>query len=323
MRKLITSFFVATLGLLASSAGHAQPYPSKPVRLVVPYAAGGITDIIARSFAQALGKQLSQQVIVDNRPGASGLIGHELVARSAPDGYTLLLATGGSMTINIQMVEKPRFDPLKDFTPISLITVNDAVLLVNNNFPAQTFAEFVDVVKKNPNKYSFASAGSGLPTHLGGELLKQTFGLDLVHIPYKGDDPALVDPMGGSVPVMVAAYGSAASQIKGGTVRALATMGKTRVAGSSIPTVAELGNPGFNAMTWGGIVGPAGLAPEVVSRLSSATRAAMNDPELKAKYAEIGSNIAYSTPAELQAFIKDETVKWGVIIRKLGLKSGD
>lgn len=323
MRKFLGAFFAALLGFSVAGGVQAQAYPSKPIRLVVPYAAAGITDIIGRTVAQGLTRHLGQQVVVENRPGASGMIGHELVARAAPDGYTLVLATGGSMTINIQMVEKPRFDPVKDFTPIGLITINDAVLIVNDKFPARNFKEFVDLVKKNPGKYSFASAGSGLPTHLGGELLKQVVGLDMQHVPYKGDAPALTDVMGAQVPMMVAAYGSVANAIRTGQVRALATMGRTRVPGTSIPTVAESGYPGFNAMTWGGIAGPAGLPPEVVNRLGVALRATMEEADVKSKYAEIGSTLASSTPSELAAFIKEEQVKWGAIIRTLGLKSND
>ena len=323
MRNLIGGIVAALVTVFAVPAVQAQAYPSRPIRLVVPYAAGGITDIVGRTVANGLSKHLGQPVVVDNRPGASGMIGHELVAKAAPDGYTLVLATGGSLTINIQMVEKPRYDPVKDFTPIGLVTVNDPVLIVNNNFPARNFQEFVNVVKKNPGKYSFASAGIGLPTHLGGELLKQVVGLDMVHIPYKGDAPALADVMGGQVPMMVAAYGSVSNAIRQGQVRALATMGRTRAPGASVPTVAESGYPGFNAMTWGGVAGPAGLPPEVVNRLSTALRATMEDAEVKAKYAEIGSTLASSTPTELAAYIKDELAKWGTIIRKLGIKSND
>jgi len=161
MRGWLSAVCMAGAGLLWSAGACAQAFPNKPIRLIVPYAAGGITDIIGRTVAQGLGKQFNQTLIVENKPGASGMIGHEFVARSAPDGYTLVLATGASMTINIQMVEKPRFNPLKDFTPIGLVTTNDSVLVVNNNFPAANFREFVDVVRKSPGKYSFASAGTG------------------------------------------------------------------------------------------------------------------------------------------------------------------
>ncbi|MGB3067673.1 MAG: tripartite tricarboxylate transporter substrate binding protein [Ottowia sp.] len=322
MRGWLKWMVLVCAGLLPFSWAHAQAYPNKPIRLVVSYAPGGITDIIGRVVAQGLSKQLGQPVVVDNKPGASGMIGHEMVARSAPDGYTLVLATGGAMTINIQMVEKPRFNPLKDFTSIGLVTTNDSVLVVSPGFPAANFKEFVEVVKKAPGKYSFASAGIGLPTHLGGELLKKEVGLDMVHVPYKGDALAVVDVMSGQIPMMVAAYGSISNYIKSGQVRPIAVMSPKRIPLSpDVPTVAEMGYPGFVAMTWGGIAGPAGLPPEVVQRLSTALHATMNDPEVKARYASIGSNLANSTPAEMDAFVKSETGKWGAIIKQLGLKS--
>ncbi len=324
MRRFLSGLAIAMLGIVPLAQAQGTAYPNKPIRLIVGYAAGGISDIIARTVAQGMGKHLGQQVVVDNKPGASGMIGSELLAKAPPDGYTLGLASGGPITINIQMVEKPRYDPVKDFTPIGLVTVNDMVLIVTNSFPAKDFTEFVAEVKKNPGKYSYASAGLGLPTHLGGELLKQTVGLDMQHVPYKGDAPALVDVIAGNVPMMVAAFGSAANQIKAGQVRAIAVFSKARVPNApTIPTVAEMGYPGFNALTWGGISGPANLPPDVVARLSTALKATMNDPEVKAKYAEIGSNLAYTSPEELSAFIKDDAAKWGAIIKKLGLKSSE
>ena len=324
MRTLIAGFALALAGFTATAHAQADAYPVRPVRLVVTYAAGGISDVIGRTVAAALSRQLGQQVIVENRPGASGMIGHELVAKAPPDGYTLVLNSGGPMAINIQMVEKPRYDPVKDFTPIGLVTFNDSILIVNNDFPAKNFAEFVDVVKRNPGKYSFGSAGTGLPTHLGGELLKQAVGLDIQHVPYKGDAPALLDVIGGNVPMMVAAFGSVAAAIRAGQVRPIAVLSRERIpTAATVPTVAEMGYPGFNAMTWGGIAGPAGLPAPVVARLGAALKGAMADEDLKAKYAQIGSNLTYSTPDEMTAFLREETAKWGAIIRRLGLRSNE
>jgi tripartite-type tricarboxylate transporter receptor subunit TctC len=268
-----------------------------------------------------MGKHLGQPVVVDNKPGASGMIGAASVAKSVPDGYTISVSSAGPFAINIQMVEKPLYDPVKDFTHISQITDADMVLIVNNSFPASNLPEFVSEVKKNPGKYSYGSAGLGLPTHLAGEMLKEAAGLDMVHVPYKGDAPALADLIGGSIPAMVAGLASADKQIKAGGVRPIAVFGKNRVpSANTIPTVAEMGYPGFQAALWGGISGPAGLPPEVVARLNSAIRSALQEPDVKARLADLGFGATYSSPEEFSAFIRDDTAKWGAIIKRLGLK---
>lgn len=320
MRSFIVGIAIGFMGIVPLAQAQGA-YPNKPVRMVVGYAAGGISDILARSVAQAMGKHLGQPVVVENKPGASGMIGADSVAKSAPDGYTIGLSSGGPFAINIQMVEKPLYDPIKDFTHIGQVSISDMVLIVNNSFPGKSLAEFVSEVKKQPGKYSFGSAGLGLPTHLAGELLKQTASLDIVHVPYKGDAPALADLIGGSIPAMVASLGSAVNQIKAGQVRAIAVFGKDRVpSANTIPTVAESGYPGFHAMLWGGISGPAGLTPEVLARLNSALRSALQEPEVKSRFAELGLVASYNSPEEFTAYIKDDSAKWGAIIKRLGLK---
>jgi tripartite-type tricarboxylate transporter receptor subunit TctC len=322
MRRFIVGIAIGLMGIVPLAQAQAQgAYPNKPIRLVVGYTAGGVTDILARVLAQAMGKHLGQPVVVENKPGASAMIGADSVAKSAPDGYTIFLSSGAPISINIQMVAKPLYDPIKDFTHIGQVTTNDMVLVVNNAFPARTLPEFVDLVKKNPGKYSFGSGGLGLPTHLAGELLKQAAGLDLVHVPYKGDAPAVTDLLGGNIPAMVAGLGSVAAQIKAGQLRPIAVFGKERVpSANTIPTVSEMGYPGFHASLWGGISGPAGLPPEIVARLSSALRLALQEPDLKSRFADLGLGTAYSSSEEFTAYLKDDAAKWGAIINRLGLK---
>ena len=313
---------VLLCALLGSSVASAQNYPVKPIRIVVPYAAAGAVDNVARVLGQSLSKTLGQPVIIDNRPGASGVIGSQAVAAAAPDGYTLLLGAGGALTINVHLLEKKPYDPLKDFAPISMVALNDGILIVNPSFPAKTFAEFVDAVRKAPGKYSYATSGIGGPTHLGGELLKSMAGLDMVHIPYSGGDGVgVLGVISGDVPMMMTVLAAVSAHVKSGQVRPIAALGSRRFSQlPDLPTVAESGYPGFSAGAWNALLAPAGTAIEIVQLLNDATRKAIADPAVRAQLTQLGSAPLATTPHELAAFMRDEFDKWGKVIQTSTLK---
>ena len=298
----------------------AQTYPNKPVRLVVNFPPAGGADNVARLIAPGMSKVLGQQVLVDNRAGANGQIGTDYVAKAAPDGYTLLFGSGGALTVSPNLISVP-YDPIKDFTPISKAVINDGLLIVHNSFPASNTKDFLDVLRKSPGKYSFASSGAGGPTHLAGELIKGMASVDMAHIPYKGDAPALTDLMGGSVPIMVTVLATASSQVKAGKVKAIAALGATRFPQiPDLPTFAEAGFPGFSAGAWFGILAPAGASPDVIAKVNDATRRSVADPDTHEKMLAQGSTPITSTPAEFAQYIKDELAKWGKVIKTAGIK---
>src|SRR5205809_3388235 len=260
----------ALLVVAAPVALGQAAYPTKPVRLVVPFPAGGTTDLLARAAAQRLSEAWGQQVIVDNRPGAAGNIGAELVARSAPDGYTLLMGTVGTHAINASLYAKMPYDHVKDFAPVILVAGVPNVLEVNPALPVNSVADLIKLAKAKPGQINFASSGSGTSIHLSGELFKTMAGVDMTHVPYKGSAPALTDLMGGQVQLMFDNLPSALPQIKGGRLRAIALTSTTRAAVlPDIPTVAESGLPGFEASSWFGILAPAGTPPAIVTWINA------------------------------------------------------
>jgi tripartite-type tricarboxylate transporter receptor subunit TctC len=316
-RKIMRTILMAILTSMVATAGVAQEYPTKPVRIVHGYAAGGATDNVARILGEELRKELGQPIVVESRPGASGTIAATAIARSAPNGYSLLLGTVGSQTINVQIINPPPYDPVKDFAPISLAVINDGVLVANKSFPANNFKEFVELLKKSPGTYMFASSGTGGPTHLGGELLKSTAKIEMTHVPYRGDGPAMTDVMGGSVPLLVTVMASAAPFIKADSVKALAALGDQRFPEfPDLPTVAEQGYPGFSAYAWIALFAPAGTSPAIVEKLNKATRKALAQPDVVKKLNALGSRVKDSTPEELTELVKADFKKWGDIIRE-------
>jgi tripartite-type tricarboxylate transporter receptor subunit TctC len=309
------------LAAFASSLAFAQAtYPSKPVRLVVPFPAGGTTDILARAAAQKLSEAWGQQVIVDNRPGAAGNIGAELVAKAAPDGYTLLMGTVGTHAINPSLYAKMPYDHVKDFVPVILVAGVPNVLVVNPGVPVNSVPELIAYAKANPGKLNFASSGSGTSIHLSGELFKTMTGVQMTHVPYKGSAPALTDLMGGQVQLMFDNLPSSLAFIKAGKLRALGVTSAARAAAlPDTPTIADT-VPGFEASSWFGILAPAGTPRDVVVKVNAETAKWLASPDAKEKLAGQGANVAGGSPEAFAKHIQMETAKWAKVVKDSGAK---
>lgn len=321
--RTIDTIFTAFIGawLAALSPAQAQTYPAKPIRLVVGFAAGGGTDYVARAIAPKLGEALGQPFIIDNKPGAAGTLGNELVAKSAPDGYTLLAAAAGPMTVAPNFLSKLPYDTFKDFEPIALVATSPFVLVVNPALPFKTLAEFNAAAKAKPGSINFGSSGTGGSPHLAGELYKRMAGIDIVHVPYKGLAPALIDLLGGQIQAVFADIGLALKQIEAGKLRPLAVTGPQRFAAlPAVPTIIESGLPGYRAETWYGLVAPAGVPAPIISRLHAETRKALAAPELQAQLASQGLVPASMSSAEFAAMIRDDFNKWGRLIKEANIQ---
>ena len=306
----------------ASSAGAQSAYPGRPITIVVGFSAGGTTDIIARLISEELRKSMGQPIIIENRPGAGGNIGAELVAKAKPDGYTLLMGSVGPLAINASLYKRMPYDNLKDLTPISLVAQVPNMLVVNpRTLPAQTFQEFVSMVKATPKKYFYASTGSGTSSHLSGVLLNGLAGLDLTHVPYKGA-VALNDVLSGEqVQCMFATIPSAIQLVRSGKLRALAVTSLKRSEGvSNLPTIAESGYPGFDAGSWFGLVGPAGLPREIALKIQGEVARILKEPAMREKFVQQGADPVGSTPEEFGQYMRDETAKWAKVVKASGAK---
>ena len=323
-----TSLAIAAV-LLAPALVAAQPaWPSKPIRLVVPFAAGGTTDILARALAPELQRALGQPVVVDNKPGAGGNSGATDVAKSAADGYTLLMGTVGTHAINAALYPKMPFDPVKDFTPITLVAGVPNVLVMNPAFAQKygihSVADFISAAKANPGKFNFASSGNGTSIHLSGELFKSMTGTFMVHFPYRGSGPALIDLIGGSVDLMFDNLPSALQQVKAGKLKALAvTSAKRSDAIPELPTLAEAGGPalkGYEASSWFGLMAPAGTPAEVISRIQQETAKALLSPSLKERLLSQGAIPGGMSSADFASFIAAESKKWAQVVKASGAK---
>jgi tripartite-type tricarboxylate transporter receptor subunit TctC len=310
------------LAALACAQAAAQPaYPARPVRFIVPSAAGGGTDIIARAISVKLGERLGQQFVVDNRPGAGQMIGIELAAKSPADGYTILMAAS-TLAINPVMYKKVPYDPVRDFAPITQAATLPNVLVVHPSLPVKSVAELVAYARKNPGKLNFASAGIGTSPQMSIELLKSMTGIDMVHIPYKGTAPGVVDVLAGQVLVMAPNVLTALPHIKSGKLRALAvTSAKRSEALPEVPTVAEAGVPGYDSTQWYGVLAPAGTPREIVARLHDAIVRALRDPEVGKRLAADGAEAVGSSPEEFAAFIKSEGEKWAKVAAAAGIEA--
>ena len=311
----------ATAGVLSAAPAQAQgTWPDKPLKLVVPYPAGGNADNTARLLATQLGQRLGQQVVVDNRPGGSGTIGAAVVAKAPADGYTLLL-DATAFTVNPSLFPKLPFDAAKDFAPISLVLQVPLLMVVPANSPFQSVADVAKAARARPGHLTYASAGNGGAQHLAGELFKQGQKVAITHIPYRGGAPALTDLIGGQVDVMFSATTASGPFVKSGKLRALAISSPRRVEGwESVPTVAESGVPGFQVSEWNGLFAPAGTPRPVLERLEAETRAIVASPEMKKRFAELGVQGVGSSAQEFSSFLKAETTKWAEVIRTSGIR---
>ena len=321
IRSALRMAGVVAVAAFATFATAQSAYPTKPIRIVVPFPAGGTTDILARAVAQRLTESFGQSVVVDNRPGAGGTIGAELVAKSAPDGYTMLMGTVGTHAINASLYAKMPYDHVRDFAPVVLVAGVPNVLVVNPAVPASNVQELIAYIKANPGKVNFASSGSGTSIHLSGELFKTMTGLAMTHVPYKGSAPALADLLGGQVQLMFDNLPSALPQIKAGRLRALGVTSAQRApALPDVPTIAESGLPGYEASSWFGLLAPAGTPQDVVAKVNGEVARWLASPEAKEKLLSQGANAAGGTPEDFVRHIAAETAKWQQVVKASGAK---
>ncbi len=307
--------------LLAAGSALAQ-WPTKPVRLIVPYPPGGSADILARAIGQKLGDGLGQQVLIDNRPGAGTAIGAEATAKAAPDGYTILLGTVSSHAINPALNPGLKFDPIRDFAPISLVASIPFALVVHPSLPAKSVKELVALAKSKPGALNYSSAGNGTSNHLAGELFKSMTGTFMVHIPYKGSAPALNDLIAGQVQLMFDLVLTTAPHVKSGAVRAIAVTGRERSAAlPGVPTVAESGVPGYEVTAWFGFFAPAGTPAAVVNALNAETVKAMKLTDLRERLGSQGAEPVTNSPEQFAGYVKDELTKWTRVVKASGMKA--
>lgn len=313
MQKLITTLFAL---VLLPGFAMAQTYPTRPVTLVVPYPPGGTTDIVARLVAPKIGELIGQTIVIENRAGAGGTIGAGYVAKAEPDGYTLLLGTPPDQVTAQFLTKQIAYSPAKDFAPISLLVRGPNVLVVNPNVPAKTLAEFVALAKQQPGKLNFASAGKGNTSHLSGELFKVRAGIDITHVPYRGNAPASQDLLAGHVQALFEAPAASLGNIRDGRVRPLAvTSGHRLKTLPDVPTFAEAGVNGVEVYTWFSILAPAKTAPAIIARLNRAASDALVDPAIRNRLEEMSFEVVGGAPDVLRKFIAEETVKWEKVIK--------
>ena len=323
LRKLLAA---VVCGLIASSLAIAADYPSQPIHLVVPWTAGGFTDVFGRLMAEKLSKSLGQPVVVDNKPGASGGIGSEFVSRAAPDGYTLLLTTSDALVWNVGLAEAyaadraanqaPTYDPNKDFTQVVLMGTQPVLLAVGADVPAKNLSEFVALAKTKPGTVTYGSSGEGTAVHLAMEMFSSAAGIKMVHVPYKGINPALLDVLGGQVQSILISVQGAGGNLKTGKLRPLAITSLTRSPlVPDVPTIAESGYPNFQLTLWYGIAGPKGMPQDVVDKLNRAIKAALAEPDVREKLLGGNTTPIGSTPEEARAFLASETQKWSQAVK--------
>jgi tripartite-type tricarboxylate transporter receptor subunit TctC len=319
---LTLSFFAALALTLACADVSAQSYPTRPIRLVVPYPPGGPLDITARAIGQKLSEAWNQPVVVDNRAGAGGNIGADLVAKSAPDGYTLLMGAVATHAINPTLYSKIPYDALKDFAPVALVAQVPNILVVNPAVPAKTVRELIDLARARPGYLNFGSGSTGSTGHLAGELFKTMAGVQMVHIPYKGSAPAMADLLAGQVQLMFDNLASALPNVKAGKLRALAVTTLARSpAMPDLPTIAESGLPGFDLSTWFGLMVPAGTPPEIVAKLNAEIVRALNMKDMRERLEKMGAEPPVNnTPEHFAAFIRSEATKYAKVVKDSGAR---
>ena len=318
MRSL--RILITLLLAVCTPAAFADEYPSRPVKIIVPFAAGGPADVYARFLAQRLGDAMGQPFVIEDRPGGGSVVGTEVVAKSAPDGYTLLLMSN-THTVNESLMPNKPFALMRDFTPVAPINYSDLVLVVNPSVPAKTLSELIALAKAQPGKLNYASSGPGTPYHMAGELFKSMAGLDIVHVPYKESSGARTGVLGGQVEMMFDAVTVMNEHVKAGKVRALATSGKSRSSVMpDVPTVAEAGVPGYEAVIWLGLIAPKGTPAAIVSRLNAEVTKIVSRPDVQAEWAKQGAVAMTMTPQAFERYMADDIVKWERIVRISGAR---
>jgi len=315
-------FALVGLALFCGPAAMAQPatsYPERPVRMIVPWPAGGGTDIFARAISEKLQQSLGQPFVVENRPGVAGNLGAASVAHATPDGYTIILATI-TLATSPALYKTLDYNAIKDLSPVTLIAGVPQVLAVNPAVPAKSVKELIALAKQSPGKLSYSSAGVGSPFHIAGELFKQSAGVDILHVPYKGGAPAVTDAIGGQVQMTFANLVAVLPQVKSGQLRALAvTSAKRSQAAPDVPTMAEAGLPGYEFTSWFGVLAPAGTPPAIVKKLNVEIVKVLKSPEISARLSKEGADLIASSPEEFAAYLKSETAKWSKLIKAAGI----
>ncbi len=312
---------LAALALTVPLLAAGQSYPSKPIRIVVPFPPGGATDILARAVGVELTRAWGQPVPVENRPGAGGNIGADMVAKAAPDGYTLVMGTVGTHAINMSLYSKMPYDTVKDFAPVTLVASVPNILVVHPSLPVKTVHDLIELAKSKPGQIYFASSGNGTSIHLAGELFKTMAGVNMVHVPYKGSAPAVADLLGGQVSCMFDNMPSSLPHVKAGKLRGIAvTSARRSPATPDLPTIAEAGLPGYEASSWFGILAPAGTPREIVTKLNQTIVASLQTPEMRERLSSQGAEPVGDTPEEFAAYIKSEIAKWAKVVKASGAK---
>jgi tripartite-type tricarboxylate transporter receptor subunit TctC len=322
-RRAMAAIAGGLTSLLAPVAWSQQAWPSRTIKMIVPYPAGGTTDLLGRMVADQLKSGLNATCIVENKPGAGTTLGAEQVARSEPDGYTLLMATSTTLAINKTLYRKLPYDPVKDFTPIALVAGVPFALIINPMLPAKTLAEFIAYAKSRPGELAYGSAGNGSPQHLGAEMLKSAAGIDIRHVPYRGSVPAMLDVIAGHIPFMIVDLQPALQQIREGKVRVLGVTTPKRVAAApDIPTLAEAGLPGFELVAWQGVVAPAGLPRPIADQLAAQIAKLVADPATRDRLTALSLEpLSGSTPESFAAYIKTEVDRWAVVVKASGAEA--
>jgi tripartite-type tricarboxylate transporter receptor subunit TctC len=313
--------FAGLIGLALSTCSFAEPYPNRPIKILVPFPPGGGVDFTTRLIAPKLSEDLRQQIIVENKAGAAGVIALSEVARAAPDGYTLVVGNIGPLVLAPNMMRTRPYDPIKDFTPIGQIVSTYLVATVPSNHPANSLREFVAWAKQNEGKVSFASGGSGSISHLSGEALNQVAGISMTHVPYKGTAPAVTDLIGGQIHILIDAVNVIAPQVKGGKLKALAVTSPLRVPElPTVPTMREAGFPALEVSGWQGLLGPAGMPRDIVRRLAVALKSALISPEVKDRFLQAGTPVTERDADAFSVYIKSENESWSQVIKASGAK---
>jgi tripartite-type tricarboxylate transporter receptor subunit TctC len=320
MRKIFTSL-LALATLAVAPCAQAQGYPNKPIKIIVPFAVAGIADTFARLIGQKLSDAWGQPVVIENRTGAGGNIGADAVAKAAPDGYTLLMSNIGTHAVNVHLMKSMPFDPVKDFVPIAHVLDAEGLMVVHPDVQAKNVAEVIALAKAQPGKLTYASGGTGTTSHLAGEMFKSAAKVDIVHVPYKGNSPAITDLVGGQTTMAFATMPTVMPMVKAGRLRALAVIGASRAAAlPDVPTVAESGLPGFAVSNWIGLFAPAGTPAEVVKRVHAEVQRIMQSPEVVKRLETEGAKFLPMTAEQFADFQKAELAKWGKAIREAGIK---